>query len=461
MHLTDACLFVAAVSAVLAAWASRTASGTSSTISALCGLLGSGAFVVSVEAQATPWSEADTAVLEPVRTALGFTEGLRPLSLGANASEWRDPAACRECHRTHYDEWSVSRHAKSASNALFLAGFHLEPRRRCVHCHAPVAEETQAFLRAARSTGLGLRSNAHRADAARRRTSDSAPSYWETFSRASTAVNARGIFGVSCAVCHVRDGVILTSRPIETPEHPTRVEPSLKESRFCASCHQFRFERLGEHGSVLTESVIQDTWREAEANAEVRCQDCHMANHGHRMPGAHDQEMLERALSVRVEPIDAGHASVELSALNTGHRFPTGDLFRHLTLEVRQRDAWKTVAVLDRRFEIEDRGNYVFKREVSNESLVPGTVRSFTVPTAESFAWRVRYAFTSAKNIARGLLPDDAMIVTIKQGPLPRRLRRGDREAGAEGEGDGDAGGDAAGDRTFSSAKPAAPREQN
>ena len=42
--------------------------------------------------------------------------------------------------------------------------------------------------------------------------------------------------GIGCAVCHVRDGKVLTARPISTAEHATRYEPRLSSSEFCGSC---------------------------------------------------------------------------------------------------------------------------------------------------------------------------------------------------------------------------------
>jgi len=69
-------------------------------------------------------------------------EPLEPLS----REELMDPAACKDCHPDHYEQWSGSMHAYAADDPVFLA---MEQRGQeetggelgsfCVDCHAPLA----------------------------------------------------------------------------------------------------------------------------------------------------------------------------------------------------------------------------------------------------------------------------------------------------------------------------------
>jgi hypothetical protein len=310
---------------------------------------------------AGPWTAADEAELAPVRERFGFSEGMRPLELG---SEHVRAEACGACHAQVYREWRESRHSQSAINELFVAGLEAEPQARCVRCHAPLREQAEPFVRYLRERRLGASTLAIAPDASARE-------------------------GIGCAVCHVREGAVLTARPIETSEHPTRFEPLLRDARFCASCHQFRFER----GRALTEHVTQDTWREWRETGEEDCRGCHMKRGSHLFPGAHDRELLARSIEVRAK----GRA-LAIRSIGVGHRMPTGDLFRHLVVQVERQSErgreWITIARLGRRFEVvrEPATERYVKRLVVDETLAPDEVRWVIAGRAER--WRVLYGFT-------------------------------------------------------------------
>jgi hypothetical protein len=58
----------------------------------------------------------------------------------------RDPATCKDCHPTHYREWSSSMHAYAAQDPVFVAMNRRGQRETggelgqfCVRCHAPMA----------------------------------------------------------------------------------------------------------------------------------------------------------------------------------------------------------------------------------------------------------------------------------------------------------------------------------
>lgn len=326
-----------------------------------------------------PWSAEDEAALGPVRAAFGFSEGMRALDLGQSPAEWRDSAYCGSCHPEAYEAWAGSLHASAGSDPLFLAGFAEDPDLRCARCHAPLAEDQVPFRRALRSKerlGPALRE---------------APVLERTT-------------GIGCAVCHVRRGAVLTARPITTAEHPTRYEPLLKSSEFCGSCHQFRFERGHGQGASLSEHVVQDTWREhRRSQSTERCQDCHRQ---HAYPGAHDPELLRRSLSVRTAALGPERQQLELRSVDVGHHFPTGDLFRHLRVEVERDGRYELVATIGRSFELVSGPGEPTKRLSEDNTLVPGEPRLIAVAASAGQRWRIVYRYTSAANPPSQVQPD-------------------------------------------------------
>src|SRR5262249_1930137 len=133
---------------------------------------------------------------------------------------------------------------------------------------------------------------------------------------------------------------------VSTEEHATRFEPLLNDARFCAGCHQFRFEV----GDALTANITQDTWREWRAIVGAKpCGTCHST---HAYEGAHSIEMLRSAVQVRARAsADGALFDIEATAA-LGHKLPSGDLFRRLVLEVRRADRWTEVASFCREFEV-------------------------------------------------------------------------------------------------------------
>mgnify|MGYP002039743766 CR=1 FL=1 len=62
-----------------------------------------------------------------------------------------DPAACKDCHPNHYEQWAGSMHAYAADDPVFLAMNARGQRETngelgdfCVQCHAPMALRTGA-----------------------------------------------------------------------------------------------------------------------------------------------------------------------------------------------------------------------------------------------------------------------------------------------------------------------------
>jgi len=326
----------------------------------------------------------------------GFSEGAAPVHVGREASA----ARCIGCHEDQAERWQHSRHRAAHSNALYQSGLIDEPSPFCVHCHAPLPEQTAQVLPnliryAAQDPIHGVQ----------------AP---------EPAPEPLADEGVNCVVCHVRDGQILASEGAGAAWAPHGVTPTpaLTDGSLCAGCHEFRMPVFTGASWSLTDETMQGTvseWREwRQAGGERACVDCHMPAGDHAFRGAYDEDFLRGSLIVRQTP-----DGLELRPDLVGHRLPTGDLFRHLTVEARTPQGWTVLHRIGRTFqEVQDPISMSWtKRQVSDTRLAPDEVRTVALP-AQATRWRVRFHYGSAHDEARDRLPAQELITTLHQGPV-------------------------------------------
>ena len=286
----------------------------------------------------------------------------------ARASE-----ACGGCHGAAFADWSGSGHASAWTSPLFRAGFKVEPRRFCVECHAPVAE--------------------------------------------------RAAEGIGCLGCHEAR----SAAPAPGHVAALRSRDELRSATACKDCHEFATPAFDDGAAHATSLPMQSTYSEwvayQRAGGGETCQGCHMPQGRHVMSGAHDVELLRGALAVAVSD-----GALTLRSVGVGHSFPTGDVFRHLTVEVREaredrgaRGAWRVVARLGRRFDTRLDGETRLARKVAtaDTSLRPGEARVVRLPVAGRI-WRVRYHYGSERDERRGLVPDSALFATLAEGSVRR-----------------------------------------
>lgn len=260
-------------------------------------LIGMATFVgVAAQTQA-PWFETATYWQAPLAPQgappNGWTEIERSLA----------PADCGQCHAAQLQQWSTSRHAQAFSPGLVgqLLNLDASDAAECLQCHAPLAEQRNAF-EAARAAGLG-----HRPD------------------RQGLAAA-----GNSCSGCHVRQ-----HRRFGPPQRGTgAVGPSanaaphggvvrtnfFESSEFCSGCHQFAAN------TAVNGKPLQNTYAEWQASPQaargITCQSCHMPDRQHVWRGIHDAKMVESGLAARAL---ASAEGVRFQVVNTGigHAFPT------------------------------------------------------------------------------------------------------------------------------------------
>lgn len=241
--------------------------------------------------------------------------------------------SCGQCHREIYEEWKTSIHAQAFDDPFFQAYWKKDKNVWvCLNCHTPLENQQPTLVDSiprGRVEKAAQVPNPH-FDAAYQRE------------------------GVTCAACHVRDGVILGPYDDSAAPHPTKFDLSFRTTEVCYRCHNVvsgpaQFYNVGPCG----------TYAEYEGKFYMKergfiCQSCHMpeidrpvAEGGpirrgrqHLWRGGHDPDMVKRAVAIQVAatpaiPRAGDELSVVLTLVNAGagHKIPTGDPDRHFTVE--------------------------------------------------------------------------------------------------------------------------------
>lgn len=321
----------------------------------------------------------------------GFSEGAAPVQVGREASA----ARCIGCHEDQAAAWEHSRHRQAHTNALYQSGLVDEPSAFCVNCHAPLPE--QAAEVTANLAAYAALDPIHGVDAA------------------PPGPEPLAAEGVNCVVCHVRDGTILTSDGSSAAwaPHSVTVSSALTDGSLCAGCHEFRMPVFTGADWTLTDETMQGTVSEWRAwGGEQTCTDCHMPGGDHRFRGAYDLDFLRGALQVTWD----GDALL-LRSVGVGHHLPTGDLFRHLTVEADLGAGFEALHRIGRTFElVQDPHTLSWtKRETSDTRLAPDEIRRVPLPETTR-SWRVRFHYGSPHDEERSRLPEEALIVVLAEG---------------------------------------------
>lgn len=309
---------------------------------------------------------------------------------------------CAECHSSigtqfesslPVDEWRLDNHSQAAINPLFLTmyngtdlignqspntqyghsrdygSFPLRPNTElpyygpgykldfpktagnCAACHTPAAAVNKPY---------GIDPNLLSGTGAEGVPCDFCHKIWDVNLDPTTGMPFPNMPGVmSFEFRRPPDGHQFFAGPLDdvAPGEDT-YSPLQTQSQFCAPCHF----------GVFWDTVIYNSfgeWIESSYNdpeGGQTCQDCHMPRldveyfalpdqgglerdpmmiYSHRMPGAADEEFLQNAVSMTVDPRREGeHLIVEVAIVNdqTGHHVPTDSPLRHMILLVEASD---------------------------------------------------------------------------------------------------------------------------
>jgi len=270
------------------------------------------------------------------------------------------PKACGACHIDKYTDWSGSRHAQAFSPGLLgqIIDYADADAAGCLSCHAPMAEQQQPLLQSDLER-LATDMKGYRPGLLARH-------------------------GIFCASCHLRDGVLNTpyttsAQPVKRVHQRVRIEPLMRDSRFCSACHQFDAVR-SVNGKPLQNTYSE--WLDSPYPEQgITCQNCHMPKRAHLFRGIHDAEMVRQGLTITTQATDAA-ADLVVQSTGVGHRFPSyivpqvrmsGTL---LDPDSRPIPGGYYEKVLQRRMTIEN-GRWI---EHSDTRLEPGAAATLSIP---------------------------------------------------------------------------------
>ena len=238
---------------------------------------------------------------------------------------------CGVCHTEIYEEWKVSYHAKAFVDPYFQAFWRKDNKIWvCLNCHAPLVNQQPWLIKGLEGGNIA------------RPVKESNPSYDSEFQRE----------GITCAACHVRDGIIIGPYKDSKAPHPTKYDPRFRTTEICYTCHQvpggpFQFYN---GGPCATYFEFEDN---PYAKKGYTCQTCHMPKTirpdaagvparevgRHLWMGGHFPEMVKKAVEVTIDqdrekygPGDTARFTLTFTNKGAGHKIPTGDPDRFFTV---------------------------------------------------------------------------------------------------------------------------------
>jgi len=247
---------------------------------------------------------------------------------------------CGECHGEIYREWSGSMHAKAWTDPYFQVDFVFDGSQQiCLNCHIPLQNQQENLV-----TGFRDR---ERFDPILVKNPDYDPELQQE--------------GVTCAVCHVRDGVITGPDGNTHAPHPTRYDPTMTDGiGVCRKCHVVSGKRWDTFFRLPPCGTVSEI-RQGHQSKAIDCVGCHMPQtvrpsgeggenrsvRRHLWRGGHHRETVRQALQVvlAIHPRenDRNAATLTLTNIGADHFLPTGTPDRHLSVTFMLRDGTDTV----------------------------------------------------------------------------------------------------------------------
>ena len=264
---------------------------------------------------------------------------------------------CGACHGEIYKEWSISTHARAwKDDAQFMeelkksSGEYDEHHPNdvswmCTNCHTPMINQLERLVVDLEDGNVGK------------------PVYVDNpFFDPAMQDDA-----ISCATCHVQDGIVYGPRGDTDAPHPVAKSDSLIDERNCVRCHQAEAHFPDQNLACFFTTGAE--WEQSPAaEAGQSCQHCHMPQTHRKLAEAFDvperetrhhwfggslipkhpdfeeeiaplREIFGSGASIAlVEHPDTDGLAVRVYNEFAGHLFPTGDPERHVDVDVIVRD---------------------------------------------------------------------------------------------------------------------------
>ncbi len=237
--------------------------------------------------------------------------------------------ACGICHQEIYAEWRTSMHSAAYTDPFFQAYWRKDEYEwSCLTCHTPLENQLEQRI-------------------AQFKNNDFSQPQFVANSRFDAELQQEGI---TCAACHLRDGIIYGPYPAEqlNAPHPVAFDERFLSEEICLGCHEvaakpFSFLRSGICGTG-------GEWKDGPyIKKGYRCQTCHMPEvtrplvagmkkhkgGRHLWRGGNSPEQVAKALTITVTPIASNQIRVDITNSGAGHNFPTGDPDREVFITAR------------------------------------------------------------------------------------------------------------------------------
>jgi hypothetical protein len=235
---------------------------------------------------------------------------------------------CGGCHEAIYEEWSQSMHAKAWIDPYYQVDYVFDGSQQiCLNCHIPLENQQQNLV-------IGVK------DEEMFKPILEPNPYFDAALRDE---------GVTCAVCHVREGRIVGTFETEDAPHAVTFDPEMSSGiRYCEQCHVVSGERWDTFYRIPPCGTVAEI---RKGSQEIDCVGCHMpevirpAADGmhdrkvgrHFFRGGHHPETVKGSLRVETKRKNEKDRSIfafTLTNVGAAHFLPTGTPDRHLTLEL-------------------------------------------------------------------------------------------------------------------------------
>lgn len=235
---------------------------------------------------------------------------------------------CGDCHVEIYREWSESMHAMAWTDPYYQVDYVYDGSLQiCLNCHIPLVNQQANLV-------LGFKDKEKFKPVLKPN-----PDY---------DIQLRDE-GVTCAVCHIRDGKIVGPFETDNAPHPVIVDPEMTSgAKYCEMCHVVTGKRWDTFYKIPPCGTVAEI---KEGGQKIDCIGCHMPEvvrpmaegmdavkvRKHLFWGGHHPEMVKGSLKVEYEKKvnkDKIKYIFSLTNIGAGHYLPTGTPDRHLTLEL-------------------------------------------------------------------------------------------------------------------------------